>query len=317
MVYNGTGTANGKIILIGEHAVVYHQPSIALPFPATQVKVHVTPSETETTIDCAFYTGLLTTMPELLESIKKTIELTLLDLNKISVPLAIKIDSTIPAERGMGSSAAVAVAITRGLYNYFDAPLTQEQLLKTVAEAEKIAHGNPSGLDALMTSSSHPYYFIKGQEPKKLPLNLNAVLVVADTGITGQTKKVVEAIAKKVSGPNQVPYQDALYQLGQLTNSARIALAENQPVKLGKILTKAQKQLAFLGASNENLDTLIEAALNAGSLGAKLTGGGAGGCMIALASDTTSANDIALSLKQNGAKETWLYEMSDLSNEIS
>lgn len=315
---NGYGYANGKIILIGEHAVVYHQPSIALPFPATTVTVSVTPNtHNQTTIDCDFYRGLVADMPELLESLKRTIELSLEQVNQCGTPLTITIDSTIPAERGMGSSAAVAVALTRGIFDYFDAPLSQEQLLTIVHEGEKIAHGNPSGLDALMTSSHTPYYFIKGQEPKAVPLNLDAYLIVADTGMTGQTKKVVEKIAKKVSGPDKRPYEDALYQLGQLTNQASRAIQTNDPILLGTILNQAQEKLRYLGASNHLLDQLITVAQTNGALGAKLTGGGAGGCLIALAATKEDAQQIQTALENNGAKATWLYEMSDLKYDTS
>lgn len=314
----GRGQANGKIILIGEHAVVYHQPAIALPFPATKVTATIRPaSHNQTTIDCEFYRGLVSEMPELLDSLSQTIDLSLKKLGQTGAALMITIDSSIPAERGMGSSAAVAVALTRALFDYYHHPLSQEDLLLIVQEAEKIAHGNPSGLDALMTSSTDPYYFIKGQAPQVIPLHLEAVLIVADTGMTGQTKKVVEHIAGKVASPEKQLYEDTLFQIGQLTLQAKAALSSNDPIALGKILNDAQDHLKCLGASNDLLDHLIMVARNNGALGAKLTGGGAGGCFIALAKNTEAAKTIQKELEKNGAKNTWLYEMSDLENDTS
>lgn len=307
----GEGIANGKIILLGEHSVVYHQPSIAIPFPAVQIKTTVTSHATQTKIDCDFYHGLIEEMPELLESLKETIRVCLKRLNQTKTPLHITIESSIPAERGMGSSAAVAVATTRALFDYFDVPLTQDELLKIVDISEKIAHGNPSGLDALMTSSSTPYYYIKGEPFQPISLHLNAWLIVADTGITGQTKEAVASIAEKLAGPEKETYQAKIAKLGTLALQGKEALEKNQPILLGKQMTAVHQLLQQLEVSNHSLDTLVQTALTHDALGAKLTGGGRGGCMIALAKDEKTALMISDALKNTGAKNTWLYEMSD------
>ncbi|WEG72654.1 mevalonate kinase [Vagococcus intermedius] len=308
------GYAHGKIILIGEHAVVYGQPSIALPFPATQIRATITPSEMNNlTIECMFYKGLLNDMPELLDSLKKVIEVSLKRLNQPNAFLHIKIESTIPAERGMGSSAAVSVATTRALFDYYKQKLSREELLDIVNIAEIIAHGNPSGLDALMTSSSQPYYFIKNQTPELIQPNLDAVLIVADTGVTGQTKKVVQQIATKLNQTDGSHYQEMMTTIGELVKKSRLALTHNQAEELGALLTNTHSLLSQLGATSPELEQLVTCALASGALGAKLTGGGGGGCMIALAKNTTEAKHIAQNLTQIGAKSTWLYEMSDLS----
>lgn len=308
----GFGQANGKIILMGEHSVVYGQPSVAIPFPATQIKTTVTKStNSETEIDCHFYTGLLKDMPELLESLKKVIEVSLITLKKEHDVLSLKIESTIPAERGMGSSAAVAVATTRGIFDYYQEPLSQAELLRIVDIAEKIAHGNPSGLDALMTSSSQPYYFIKGQPFTPIDLHLKAVLVVADTGKTGQTKEAVASVGLKVAGKNHELYKHKIAELGELAQASREFLVTNQPIALGEAMNAAQVLLAELGVSSLELDGLVVTALSNKALGAKLTGGGRGGCMIALARNLEDAEKIAAALEKSGAKSTWLYEMSE------
>lgn len=309
MSTQGIGYANGKIILMGEHSVVYGEPSVAIPFPATQIKTTVQAAEGETTIECLFYKGLLNDMPELLESLKAVIQVSLDRLGQ-NESLSINIDSTIPAERGMGSSAAVAVATTRGIYDFYKQALSHEELLEIVDISEKIAHGNPSGLDALMTSSSAPYYYIKGQPVTPIELRLAAVLVVADTGKTGQTKEAVASIGEKIRGKNKALYQRKITELGHLAKDSKDYLSHNQPEQLGLAMNQAQNLLSELGVSSLELDALVVSALSHNALGAKLTGGGRGGCMIALARNLNEAQEIATALEEAGAKATWLYEMS-------
>lgn len=309
MSTQGTGYANGKIILMGEHSVVYGEPSVAIPFPAAQIKTTVEAAKNETIIDCVFYKGLLTDMPELLESLKAVIQVSQERLGQTD-QLYLKIDSTIPAERGMGSSAAVAVATTRAIYDYYQQPLSHSELLEIVDVSEKIAHGNPSGLDALMTSSSTPYYYIKGQPVTPIDLHLTAVLVVADTGKTGQTKEAVASVGEKVRSKNKEIYQRKITELGNLAKASKDYLSLNQPEKLGLAMNHAQNLLSELGVSSLELDALVVSALSHNALGAKLTGGGRGGCMIALARDLKDAQVIATALEAAGAKTTWLYEMS-------
>ncbi|MGX6977861.1 mevalonate kinase [Vagococcus elongatus] len=304
----GIGYAHGKIILMGEHAVVYGEPAVAIPFPAVKIKATVEKNQGKTSIDCLFYKGLVDEMPELLESLHKAIDISLQKIKKNDW-LTIKIESTIPAERGMGSSAAVAVAVTRAIFDYYDCSLTDEQLLEIVNEAEKIAHGNPSGLDALMTSSHVPYYYIKNQELSPFDLNLHGVLVVGDTGITGKTKEAVQDVADKVKHSPET-YGADIRALGQLARESLYFLENDLPEELGKHMSAVHKLLRDLGVSSKELEQLITAALSAGALGAKLTGGGRGGCMIALGKDKKHGIDIAQSLANAGAAETWIFEMN-------
>ncbi|MTD37525.1 mevalonate kinase [Erwinia sp. CPCC 100877] len=304
----GFGSATGKIILMGEHSVVYGEPAIAFPFQETAIAVKVKPG-TDMYLNCLYFSGSLTEAPKHLESIRSVIYHTLKELNHSEAALHIEISSTIPAERGMGSSAATAVAVVRALHDYFGVPCSSEKLLSLVNQAEMIAHGNPSGIDAAAASGDKPIYFIKGQALEVFPMNLtNSYLIVADTGIKGQTRAAVSDVAKLFEQDKKATAQH-ISTLGQLTVQAKAAILADDTQHLGQIMTEAQEHLAALTVSNDKLDQLIHAALSAGALGAKLTGGGRGGCMIALADSNAAAKKIATALTDAGAKACWIQSL--------
>lgn len=300
-----TGRSTGKIILFGEHSVVYGYPAIALPFKNVEIQVALTPASTFW-IECDVFVGELEHIPSSLYNVKETI---LLCFHHIQVPFApfhVTIQSSIPMNRGMGSSAAVCVALTRAFFSYYQQELHEETLFSIVQQAEKIAHGNPSGIDTLATSGSHPIFYQKGHSPQMFPLRLNATLVVADTGIVGETKRAVQLVAARYK-----EIHEHLYQLGEITKQARIALEHNHPAHVGSLMNQAHTHLMTLGVSSSELNNLVSTARSCGAIGAKLTGGGLGGCMIALAHTSQQAQDIANQLQQSGATQTWCYQLGD------
>ena len=302
MSNQGIGTATGKIILMGEHAVVYGEPAIAFPFGGTQVTATVTLSK-ENNLTSIYHVGLLDEAPESLLNIQQL-------TNKLQEILHapnfhLTIESTIPSERGMGSSAAVAVAITRAFFDWQDQELTQADLLKWVDFSEAIAHGNPSGIDAAATSGEAPIYFKRDFPFESFPLNIDAYLLVADTGIKGQTRSAVRSVAALMEQqPEEI--SGIIHQLGQLTQQARTAIIENQATLLGQLMTQAQAQLKQLTVSNEMLDDLVTIALNHGALGAKLTGGGRGGCLLVLIETKAQVQQITEAFQAYGVNEVWL-----------
>ncbi|MFV0557365.1 MAG: mevalonate kinase [Enterococcus sp.] len=301
----GIGIANGKIILMGEHAVVYGEPAIAFPFSGTTVTATLTTASSPT-LTSSYYNGPLEQVPTELTSIQTLVQRLTNDYQ--SPACHITIESTIPAERGMGSSAAVAVAITRAFFAWQKIAYDTKQLLAYVNQSEVIAHGNPSGIDAAATSGHDPILFEKGQPFTTFALNIDAHLIVADTGVKGKTRETVKDVRALMEQHPQTTLA-TIQQLGQLVNDAKQAIVLNQATELGMIMNQAHHYLQQLGVSDATLDNLITCARENGALGAKLTGGGRGGCMIALAQSALDAKKIAHKLTQAGAKSTWIQEL--------
>ncbi len=299
----GVGTAHGKSILIGEHAVVYGAPAIAFPLHNLAAKACVSESITGN-LQSAVYSGELRAAPEqlrpILAALRAAAKRFRVDYNRLSL----KIESPIPVERGLGSSAAVATAIVRAVADYAHVQLSDLERFNLVQHAERIAHGTSSGLDAHAVAAQAPLLF-SGGSPIPLRTNTDVTLVIADTGTPGKTSIAVGGVrALRENNPRRI---DALIEgLAELTETAEQALTAGSLHELGLILSRAHKLLNELGVSSHELNKLCAVALNAGALGAKMTGGGLGGCVIALARGRADAAHIAALLEQSGATETWV-----------
>lgn len=304
----GLGSAHGKIILIGEHSVVHQQPAIALPFTSAKVEVEIKEITGPVILDSLYYHGKLNHAPNHLRNLRKTLDAVSLYLGEAAREMKITIHSQIPAERGMGSSAAVATALVRALFHYFNRKLTSDLLDKFVSISEEIAHGNPSGIDAKVVQSDHAIYFLKGRKAEPFDIHLPAYIVVADTGEKGDTLSAVTDVGKLLAD-ERTKGQQWIEELGQLTVQAREKIERKDIEGLGKILTQAQALLKSLKVSNAALDHLVDTAMDNGALGAKLTGGGRGGCMIALVRKEAAAKDLAKKLLAENAVETWVHPL--------
>lgn len=310
----GIGTSHAKIILMGEHSVVYGQPAIALPLPSVQLSVTLSNrQDNQRIIKSRYYHGSLENLPSSMIGIKKLIDTLSARFNDQETGWDLKIESQLPAERGMGSSAASAIAIIRAFFDYYDEPLDRTLLLQLADVEEQITHRSPSGLDAATVSSDKPLFYVKGRIGVPIEMNLDASLVITDTGKKGATKEAILAVKDELKNNNEKA-EEHIKHLGELVNQTKDYLAQNDIVKLGDALNFAQTDLAALNVSDPSLDHLIHVARDNGALGAKLTGGGRGGCMIALMQTAMGARRLASILKENGAHDIWLQPLDKRGN---
>lgn len=310
-MHEATGTSYAKIILIGEHAVVYDQPAIALPVKSIQLHATIWPRADQLQqVSSLFYNGTLAASHQTrFGGVADLLTALLAHFGAADQGFDLRIESALPPERGMGSSAAAAVAITRAVYAAFDQSLAHADLLRWADQSEQVLHGNPSGLDVATASASQPQWFVRHQAPHPLNLPKSGTLLIADTGQPGQTKAAVAAVAARLR-QDRTRFFPELVRIGQAVQRAKHAIEVSDLEQLGDQLNVAQTSLAALGVSSLALNQLIDAALGAGALGAKLTGSGAGGCMIALAADPTSAQAVRTALAEAGATATWQYDFN-------
>lgn len=295
--------SHGKIILMGEHAVVYGYGAIALPLFSHTVFATAEKSDEDYLIS-SLYQGKIILAPAQLNHVCEVIKETKKRL-EIEEPLTITIDSQIPSSRGMGSSAAVVSSIIKALYHYKKIYLPQEHLLQLVHIGETIAHGNPSGLDGVIVNSKVPVYFKRGKGISPIESKMHGYLVIKDTGISASTKQAVMDVAELVKSDER--YRDALDQLGKLSEQSVSLIESGNMVQLGQSMTQAQKLLSQLSVSHPLIDQAADEALSAGALGAKLTGGGRGGCVIALCQDEEIRDAVMARWKSS---DCWVLDLN-------
>lgn len=308
----GIGTAHSKIIFMGEHAVVYDYPAIALPFTAANVKVITKPSQSDNTyIHSSYFDGLLKGAPDTLDNLKEAISVTLNSFKLDAIPMDITIDSNIPSGRGLGSSAAVSVALVRSLCDFYQLEISDYQLKFIVNQAEVIAHESTSGLDTLLAISKQPYIYHKSGTAKPFHFDLDAYLVVADSNMPGQTKVAV-AMVRQLKDAHPTFITNAMQAIGEFVQQAFEAIHDKNIIELGRLMTYNHYYLNQLGISNPLIDRIVNAAWLAGALGAKLTGGGLGGCIIALAQTKEQAQLIREAMTEAGASRTWQLDLKTI-----
>ena len=305
-----TSSAPGKIILFGEHAVVYGRPALAVPVTQVHADVEITESARAgiwidaPDVDLRAELNALASDHPIAAVIHN-----FLFLSRISPfpNLEIKITSTIPVASGLGSGAAVTVALIRALTSHLKTSMTDEEINAFAYEIEKIHHGTPSGIDNTVVTYAKPVYFVKSQPIETFRVGKPFTILIADTGIRAPTKESVGDV-RRLWMSDRSHWETIFDRIGQISFTARRAIETGQWEMLGELMNENHALLQQLTVSSPELDRLVEAARQAGALGAKLSGGGRGGNMIALVNAET-AEKVALGLKEAGATNTIITQV--------
>ena len=316
-----SASAPGKVILFGEHAVVYERPAIAVPVSQVSVRVVVLPIPTgrpgQILVDAPDI-GLHSELSQLpsdhpLVLLAATVQS---ELKLSHLPaLSLWIKSTIPVAAGLGSGAAVSVAITRALSEFLGHPLPDERVCEVAFRIERKYHSTPSGIDNTVITYGQPIYYVKGRPFDRLSVRKPFIMVIADSGIKSETAAVVGDIRNHwQADPGR--YETLFDAIAGITHQARDIIEDGSTKDLGPLMNENQHLLHALGVSCPELDRLVKTALDNGALGAKLAGAGRGGNMIALVEQTT-ANAIAQSLKSAGAVRTIITEVQTSSKVLA
>ncbi|MBV6397366.1 MAG: Galactokinase [Anaerolineales bacterium] len=298
-------SAPGKIILFGEHAVVYGRPALAVPVTQVHADVEVTDSPRA---------GIWVHAPEVnlhaeLASLPSDHPLASVLHNFFFAfgispfpSLNIAISSTIPVASGLGSGAAVTVALVRALSAHFDTSMTDEQVNAFAYEIEKLHHGTPSGIDNTVIAYARPVYFIKDRPIETFSAGRPFTLLIADTGIPAPTKESVGDL-RKLWQADQTRWEKVFDQVEVISKQAKEKIERGQIDSLGELMNQNHALLQEMTVSSPELDRLVEAARRSGASGAKMSGGGRGGNMIAIVEQEQAAA-VAEALKSAGAKRT-------------
>lgn len=311
-------TAPAKTILFGEHSVVYGQPAIAIPVNSKKAKVVISPMigiGEEKIIFSApqinfegDYSNLEPDHP-----FKVALDQVMQHLEINHYPACtIKITSSIPISSGLGSSAAISVALTRALFSFVGYLPTPEEVSNLAYQIEVQYHGNPSGIDNSVIAFEKPVYYQKSKTIEFLEPGRAFDIIIADSGIQGNTKQAVASV--RTRWESDKPTYDQLFQeMGLIAKEARTTIQKGSPELLGKLMTANQGYLQTIGVSHPKLESLIDVSIKSGAFGAKLCGGGLGGNIVVL-SDQERINQISEALLNSGAKQTIIMNLKKDEN---
>ena len=309
-----TTHASAKLIIAGEHAVVYRRPAIAVPVPDIRVQVQI--------MAAPHGQGCIIHSPDLARSGQLGIDSDpLLDLvgdilstwHSPIPDITITITSDIPIASGMGSGAAVATALVRAMAQFLQRDVDSDAVGALVYRSEQRLHGTPSGIDNTVIAYDQPISFCRRpphpdgtpQPALIAPLTIThpITLVVGDSGERSPTHLAVGGVRQRRE--QAIAHYDALFDaIAAVTVVAQQALASGDTPLLGALCTQNHSLLQAIGVSTPLLDQLVAAALTAGAYGAKLSGAGVGGVMFAVTDATHSAH-VAAAIQQAGATRTF------------
>ena len=299
------GKGYGKTILFGEHFVVYGLPAIASALgSSTTAQVKVVDGKGWEVIDKRLATPGYKEKKydEAMQSIKNVIEHMNVDVS--CQKLEITFSGDLFAASGVGASAAQATSLARAINDSFTLMLNDEKINEAAYEGEKAYHGTPSGIDNTASTYGGLIWFEKNLNGGKNTIEIvnsgkKIPLVIANTAITASTIEVV-ADVRNLKEANPVRFEKIFSDYHSIAINAKQALLEGNVAGIGKLMNQNHKLLQEITVSGDLNDKLVEISLNNGALGAKLTGTGRGGLVIALAENKKVQQKIAKAIETEG-----------------
>jgi len=307
------GRGHGKVILLGEHSVVYGRPAISagLGRGCTARAEAGSPGAPDTLYVEPWGVSVVATQAEIEPErellrrgflvVCEALDARWQALGRAAPRPGVRVSANmeIPGGAGLGGSAALSVAVVRATDALLDTPQEPEALVAASLAWERVFHGNPSGVDSAMAVHGGLARYVRGQPLTHVRSAKPLSLVVANSGEHGSTKSTVASVARQ-HARDPVKAEQIFDAIAELVNNAQNALETGEHAKLGQLMDLNQQLLNSLLLSTTKLEEMCQLARDSGALGAKLTGGGGGGCMIALAADAAGGERIARALSDAG-----------------
>lgn len=297
---DASARAAGKIILVGEHAVVYGARAIAIPLLSKSMNLRIYTDRILTNSPkIKFHIGGKPVNEQLIEMVLEAFEVLGI------APFNISIDgqSSLMLGAGVGSSASLCVSLLRGLSQVCGILLTPARLSQLANRLERRFHGNPSGLDTSVVALEQAILFERGRDAEAICVNrpkgsnLPWCFVLLDTGVRSPTINMV----RKAEPWFKANASSVISSFNEVTTNAARALREGDSNLLAEAMTASHKLLSEAGVVTEAVSHVVEAALRHGALAAKVTGAGGGGCVLALLPAKLCDSSIAALRKDIGA----------------
>ena len=300
----GKGSGFGKVILFGEHFVVHGVPGIVSAIDSTNdAEVNkTTQGITVKDVRKAAKGYAEEKRAQQLESIDRILKA--MWIGQKAAAINIQLGGNLPGFSGLGASAASSVAITRALAQEFSIKLTNERINEIAYEAEKAYAGTPSGIDNTAATFGGLLWFKKSMNSgpntiERIHIRKPVEMVIGSTGVVANTKVMVEGVSERKQ-KNPEKYDVLFEQAEALALIGRKALLDFNLKKVGELMNNNHRLLQEIEVSHEKLDFLVDLAVKQGAFGAKLTGGGGGGCMIALTPGGELQEHVANAIEKEG-----------------
>ena len=300
--------APGKVILSGEQFVVLGAPAVAMAVNLYS-KIDVNPSQSgriEVTADIPLHLvsdadkrSSSAENQELLEPLRLATSATLDHLAMKDRSVRVDANCHIPIGAGLGSSASTTVATISAVAKSMDTRLDRREIFKLAFIPENYLHGHPSGVDQATCTYGGIIQFRKPSKIKAIRIKRPPMILVCDSGVHRSTKDLVGSVVKR-SREQTDRFQRHLDEITGISNAVAKALQSEDDDELGSLMNRNHELLRQIGVSTPRLERLVVAARKAGALGAKLTGAGGGGCIIALCDDKKARSNIARELRKVG-----------------